>query len=239
VEFAGAAPGFTGLDQANVVIPPEMSGFGTVNVTMTVVVNGVLVGRPSNVNSDDKPQVVIKIGGNFTDVRTVPISVGQTITGALTNTDQIQIDSNDNTFFFDAYSFTTTAANTTVAVDLRSTDFDALVILYRVDSGTLNFVGADDITGGLGNGNVDNDNALLLTVVTQPGNYVLFVTSSDFDQDATGNYTVKLSNPPFTMLTYGQTVNGTLNTNSIQTSPAISSTSTGSLVPQTTPPRLL
>jgi uncharacterized protein (TIGR03437 family) len=218
VEFAGAAPGFSGLDQANVVIPPEMSGFGTVTVTMTVVVNGVVVGRPANVNSTDMPQVVIKIGGNFTDVRTVPIAVGQTITGALTANDQIQIDDAGHTFFFDAYSFTTTAANTTVAVDLRSTDFDALVILYRVDSGTLNFVGADDITGGLGDGGIDNNNALLLTVLTQPANYVLFATSSDANPDGTGNYTVKLSNPTSTMLTYGQTVNGTLNANSIQTS---------------------
>ena len=81
--------------------------------------------------------------------------------------------------------------------------------------------GADDITGGLGDGNLDNNNALLLTVLTQPGNYVLFATSSDLNPDGVGNYSVKLSNPTFTMLTYGQTVNGTLNTNSIQTSGSI------------------
>jgi uncharacterized protein (TIGR03437 family) len=218
VEFAGAAPGFSGLDQANVVIPPEMSGFGMVTVNMTVVVNGAVVGRPANGSASDQPQVVIRIGGNFTAVRAQPIAVGQTITGALTTDDQIQIDDVGRTFFFDAYSFTTTVANTTVAIDLRSTDFDALVILYRVDSGTLNFVGADDITGGLGDGNLDNNNALLLTVLSQPGNYVLFATSSDVNPDGIGNYTLKFSNPAFTMLTYGQTVNGTLTANSIQTS---------------------
>jgi uncharacterized protein (TIGR03437 family) len=218
VEFAGPAPGFTGLDQANVVVPPEMSGFGNVTVTMTVVVNGSVVGRPANVDAQDQPQVVIKIGGNFTDIRTTPIAVGQTITGALTLNSQIQIDDAGRTFFFDAYSFTTTTANTNLSVDLRSTDFDALVILYRIDNGTLNFIAADDITGGLGNGNLDNNNALLLTVLTQPASYVLFATSADVNPDATGNYTVKLTNPAFTMLTYGQTVNGAFTANSIQTS---------------------
>ena len=35
VEFAGAAPGFFGLDQVNLLLPPELDGAGTVSLTLT------------------------------------------------------------------------------------------------------------------------------------------------------------------------------------------------------------
>lgn len=35
VEFAGAAPGFFGLDQLNIVLPPEMDGAGTVSLVVS------------------------------------------------------------------------------------------------------------------------------------------------------------------------------------------------------------
>jgi uncharacterized protein (TIGR03437 family) len=35
VEYAGAAPGFFGLDQVNVVLPPELDGAGTVSLTLS------------------------------------------------------------------------------------------------------------------------------------------------------------------------------------------------------------
>jgi hypothetical protein len=35
VEFAGAAPGFFGLDQVNLLLPPDLDGAGTVSLTLT------------------------------------------------------------------------------------------------------------------------------------------------------------------------------------------------------------
>ncbi len=34
--YAGPAPGFTGLDQVNVMLPPSLAGGGTVNITVSV-----------------------------------------------------------------------------------------------------------------------------------------------------------------------------------------------------------
>jgi uncharacterized protein (TIGR03437 family) len=36
VTFAGATPGFAGLDQVNMIIPPELAGAGTVEIRLTV-----------------------------------------------------------------------------------------------------------------------------------------------------------------------------------------------------------
>jgi hypothetical protein len=61
VEYAGPALGFTGLDHAHVVIPPSLSGSGMVILTMTVVVNGSVVGPPANANPQNQSQVAIRI----------------------------------------------------------------------------------------------------------------------------------------------------------------------------------
>ncbi|MGH9940515.1 MAG: hypothetical protein ACREAM_30085, partial [Blastocatellia bacterium] len=112
-----------------------------------------------------------------------------------------------NTFFFDAYRFQTTAANTTIAVDLRSLQFDAAVLLYRVVNNTLMQIAADDQTGGYGSA-VANNNALLLTVLPAAGDYVLFASSSDFQPNGLGQYSLKLSNNVITQINYAQTTSG-------------------------------
>jgi uncharacterized protein (TIGR03437 family) len=43
VEYAGAAPGYFGLDQVNIVLPPELDGAGVVSLTLTAE------GRSSNI----------------------------------------------------------------------------------------------------------------------------------------------------------------------------------------------
>jgi hypothetical protein len=69
----------------------------------------------------------------------------------LTTEDQVQLSEGGRTYFFEAYRSTTTAANTSSRVDLRSTFFDPLVLLYqRNTDGTLRLLAADDQTGGLG-----------------------------------------------------------------------------------------
>lgn len=206
VLFAGPAPGFSGLDQINVAIPPELSGLGSVRVVVRV-------------GDRDANPVTIRLGGEIPSVNSKPISFGQTITGALTIDDQVQRGNAGNTFFFDAYEFTTTQPNTSVAIDLRSSEFDTTVLLYRVEGNLLNLVAADDQSGAYGAPRgAKNDNSLLLTVLTTPGRYVAFATSSDMAPNATGNYTLTLRDNIAQQITYGQTVQGSITTSDLKTS---------------------
>jgi uncharacterized protein (TIGR03437 family) len=207
VLYAGPVPGFVALDQINIRIPPEMAGLGSVRIVITAN------GRTSN-------PVTVKLGGQFPPVRVNPIALGDTKTGELTVDDQVQQDnSTGDTFFFDAYRFTTTSPNTTLAIDLRSTAFDAAVLLYRIDNGTLTFVAVDDQSGGYGNGTIDNNNALLLTVAQTPGDYVIFTSSSNVQPNGLGQYTLKLLSNVMTPLSYGQSAASPAITNTdLQTS---------------------
>ncbi|QQS47984.1 MAG: hypothetical protein IPM66_04835 [Acidobacteriota bacterium] len=206
VQYAGPAAGFAGLDQINVVIPPELSGFGSLRIVLTAN------GRVSN-------EVTILIGGELPPVRLTNITVGQEVMGTLDFADQVQGGSGGSTYFFDAYSFNIAAANTPVAIDLRSTQFDAGVLLYKVENNALNLIAADDQTGGYGNGQVDNNNALLLTVLQTPGQYVIFASSSDFDPNGVGNYTLKVTTNVALQIAYGQNIaNGAITGADLQTS---------------------
>lgn len=213
VLFAGAAPGFIGLDQLNVIIPPELAGYGIVNVTVSA-------------NNRTSNTVTLKMAGTEPPVRASAIAFGQTIDGELTADDQIQKGTAGRTYFFDAYSFDTTAANTTIAVDGRANPFgafDAAVLLYRVDrvnnQDTLTLIAADDQSGGYGNGKIDNNNALLFCVLPAAGKYVAFVSSTDGEPNALGKYSIKLLNNVATQLTYGQAVpSPSITTSDLQTS---------------------
>ncbi|MBS1792033.1 MAG: hypothetical protein JST85_30280 [Acidobacteria bacterium] len=207
VSYAGPAPGFIGLDQVNVTIPPELAGLGSVNIRLTA-------------NSRDSNTVTIRLAGSLPPVRAQSITFGQTVTGALTVDDQVQAGGSGTTYFFDAYSFSTTTPNTTIAVDLRSTSFDAAVLLYNNSNGTLTPIAADDQSGNYGSTQAsNNNNALLMTVIPNPGNYAIFATSSDFEPNGVGSYTLKLLNNVATQITYGQpTINGSITTSDLQTS---------------------
>ncbi len=194
VDFAGPAPGLIGSDQLNVVIPPELSGFGSVRISVTTN------GRTSN-------EVTMKLAGDFPPVRLTQINLGETKTGQLTASDQVQPGASGSTFFFDAYDFTTTAANTPIAIDMRSTQFNPGVILYRVESNNnLTQVGADDDFGGMGNGDFVNDNSLLINVIPTPGRYVIFATSSDLQPNGVGDYSLTLLNITAQQINYGQSL---------------------------------
>ncbi len=198
VMFAGPAPGFAGLDQINVIIPPELAGLGSVRIAVSTI----------GANSRAANPVTIRLGGQAPPVRVTPISFDQTVSGELTVNDQVQRDNvTGNTFFFDAYRFTTTSANTTIGVDLRSSQFNATALLYRVESNDmLTVIGVDDQSGSYGNGREENDNALLLTVLQNPGTYVIFASSSDLQPNGVGAYTLKLLNNVATQIAYGQSV---------------------------------
>jgi len=195
VSFAGPVAGLTAFDQINCIIPPELSGLGMIRVVV-------------NVNGRDANPVMMKLGGQIPPVRVTAITPGVTVNGDLNAMDQVQrIDTTGATYFFDAYDFTTTTANTGIAVDLRSTQFDAAVLLYRVDGDKLTFLAADDQSGMYGGPTTNND-AFLLSVLPDPARYVIFATSSDLQPDGVGQYTLKLLTNVITPIAYGQTTSG-------------------------------
>ncbi len=215
VDFAGALAGFAGVDQVNAVLPPEAAGLGSVDIQVNAVIPNDSALQRSN-------KTTIKMGGQLPPVRVTPITSTAAIDGDLTVDDQIQQlnDGTKRTFFFDAYRFTTTAPNTTVAIDLRTrgaTTLDPAVLLYRVSSGTLVFAGEDDQLGGLGNGSTVNNNALYLSVLQTPGDYVIFATSANEQPNGVGPYTLRLREGVVTQTTYGATVNGSIATTDLQT----------------------
>jgi uncharacterized protein (TIGR03437 family) len=210
VLYAGPAPGFAGLDQMNIIIPWELAGFGSARIVVTAA------GRTANT-------VTMKIGGQQPLVRATPIAFGQQLAGELTADDQIQVGDAGKTYFFDAYSFETTAANTSVAIDLRATPataFDASVLLYNISaSNTLMLIGGDDQSGGYGNGRVENNNALLFMVLANPGRYVAFASTADMNENGTGAYSIRVLNNVATQISYGQNITNTAITNTdLQTS---------------------
>jgi hypothetical protein len=205
VTYAGKQGSWEGLDQINVIIPPQLAGAGQVNIQ--VIVNG----QVSNT-------ATMRIGGAAPAITFQSAAIGQTIGGALTPTDQVQRSANGQTYFFDAYSFTA-GAGTSLAVDLRSTLFDAAVLLYKRNAdGTLKPVAADDDLGGLGDGDIVNNNALLLTVIQESGEYVIFVTSADDNPSGIGGYTLRLIGDSMQNISYGATVNGQIAAGDLQTS---------------------
>ncbi|MFN7948623.1 MAG: hypothetical protein U0Z53_24935 [Blastocatellia bacterium] len=208
VPYAGPQGGFAGLDQVNVTIPPGLVGFGSVIVQLTA--NGVAANP-----------VTIKIGGVIPIVSTQAIAAGQTINGSLTITDQIQKGPAGSTgsYFFDAFRFTA-AANTSVLLDMRSSQVDATILLYKVESGgALTYVAADDQFGGLGNGRGENNNALLLTVLTQASDYLIFATTADVNPNGVGDYTLTFRTGVITPISYAANpISAGINTTDIQTS---------------------
>ena len=208
VVYAGEAPGYIGLDQANVHIPWQLSGCGTAEVLMT---GG---GRASNI-------VTIKIGGPRITLAVSQIELGQAMNGDLTPSDPVRSTTFDagRIRYYDAYRFRTLSRNTGVSIDLRSSQFDAEVNLFKVAGEDLVPVSSDDYTGGLGNGEFANRNALLLTMLTEPGEYVFFASSSDDNSEGTGSYSLTLKVVPMKLVDYSLTpLSGNIGTTDIQTS---------------------
>lgn len=238
IDYAGAQGSFFGLDQINVVIPPELSGFGILNVRIEVKTGAV-----SRISND----VEIKLAGGFTNIAILKDLnlAGDTAAGQLSTDDAVEMPFTTNPsdpfyrklYFIDVYRFRTTAANTSIAIDLRANladpdPLDTQIVLRKVETGgAQTFFAADDDGGGFGNcPNPPNGckqlqvnrNSLLLTVLPEAGEYLIFVTSSDFVPVDTGTYTLKFSTNVLTPIAYGQTVNGSFSaTTKVQTAAGV------------------
>lgn len=205
VLYAGPTPGFIGLDQVNVPLPPELSGLGTVEVKLSTP------GRTANT-------VTIKIGGELRPINLNRLAPDVNIDGELSYDDQIQ-SIGSSTYFVDAYVFNTISANVTVAVDLRSNNFDAQVLLYRIENGRLLLIAQDDQTGAYGSPPLTKSyDALLVTVLPVPAQYVIIVTSSDLQPNGAGNYRLRLTPNVAPQISYGASINGRITITDYQNS---------------------
>jgi uncharacterized protein (TIGR03437 family) len=211
VTYAGPSS-FAGLDQINAVIPPQLAGVGDLFVKVRVKQTTPVPAR------DEANIVLINIGGQLPLITVAPIASGQTIAGALTADDQLQL-ADGNLFFIDAYFFETTAPNQTISVDLRSQNFDAFILLYMIENNSLRLVAADDFGGGYGAGqNEINNDAFLFTRLADPGRYVIIVTTSDFEPLGRGAYSLTLKADQIQTLNYGASLMGAITTSDIKTS---------------------
>ena len=208
VLFAGRTDYYVGLDQVNVVLPWQLSGSGSVEILMT---GG---GRSSNI-------INIRIGGPKITMPVTDLAFNQPVNSELTLNDPIQATTLEagRIRYYDAYKFKVSAPNTGIAIDLRSSDFDATVNLFRVVGNDLVPVASDDFTGGFGNGKFENKNALLLTVIKQAGDYVAYATASDDNSGGTGRYTLLLKTVEIPPLAYSfDTIVSDIRTTDVQTS---------------------
>ncbi len=204
VTYAGRQPDWEGLDQVNLIIPPQLAGAGKVNIQVTAN------GQVSN-------SVTMTIGGTAPAISFQDIGIGQTIGGALSPDDQVLLGPNFRTYFFDAYRFSA-ASGTSLAIDLRSSSFDPTIVVYRrAADGRLTPVAVDDDLGGLGDGDIVNNNALLLTTIEQSGDYVLFVTSADDNPNGTGGYTLRIIGNAMQNINYGAAISGQIAAGDLQT----------------------
>jgi uncharacterized protein (TIGR03437 family) len=217
VTYAGAqgggAPGsFAGLDQINLIIPKELAGLGVVNVQVSIINQNGTVLTSAN-------RVTISLGGAKPVIRAEQIEAGVTYNGSLTAEDQVEQDTQTGqTFFFDAFRFKATPGMS-VEIDLRSSQFDPLVILRRIEPTRLNFFALDDQGGGYALINNTtflqaNNNALLLATLPDDAEYVIFVSSAGANE--TGNYTVRMTTGRVIPIAYGATVQGQITTSDVQ-----------------------
>jgi uncharacterized protein (TIGR03437 family) len=205
VAYAGPAPGFVGLDQVNAILPPEAAGLGTCKL-MIEALTPLNPRFPSNA-------VNIRMGGALPPVSATTITLNTPVNGELTPSDQIQPgeELNNRVYFFDAYQFSTTQANQPIAVDMRrdntgGNQLDSAVLLYRRTGNQLEPLGFDDQSGSYGNGTIENtNNALLLMIVPQVGDYVVFCTSANIQPAplGVGKYTLRVYSPTMRQINYG------------------------------------
>jgi trimeric autotransporter adhesin len=214
VAYAGLAGLSTELDQFNITIPSNLAGIGQVSLQI-------------NVNGQTSNVVTFTIGGTAPPPVPQRVSLGQTVNGSLTSTDPLQLlqaGADKGTYFYDFYRFTA-SANTSIAIDLRSANFNAATTLFQVvvdgnGTETLNPIAFDDDSGGgLGiEGITDNRDSLLSTVLPASGDYLVSATSSNVAPSATGAYTLRIFDNPFQAISYGANIRGSIGTGDSQSS---------------------
>jgi hypothetical protein len=199
VTYAGPAPGFDGLDQINAIIPPQLRGLGSVNVR--AYVNS----RLSNI-------VTVKMGGDRLPVTTQPLPF-PTTEASLTAKSQVTRFTDDRIYAFDAYQFHASVA-ATMSFEMHSDKFDPVISLCRLNQdGTYSSLATGDKSSGFGPGS-----ALLMTLLPDEGDYVVFAMGSNGDLIGTGAYTLQTRNVEIPPIGYGASIdNGLITSGDLQT----------------------
>jgi hypothetical protein len=123
-----------------------------------------------------------------------PITFGQTISGTLAASDCSLVDSNNNHYYVDIYTFSGTAGQQ-VAIAMNSTAVDAWLDLYNVDDYTVAPLTSDDDGGGGTNARIPPTSGFF----TLPTTATYFILANTAVPSQAGAYTVTLtasSTPP-------------------------------------------
>ncbi|QLC25308.1 hypothetical protein HFP57_09930 [Parasphingopyxis algicola] len=142
-----------------------------------------------------------------------PLPTGGSAEGELTRESE-RVTSND--YYLDSYTVTGSAGDR-IAIAMQSDDFDTLLEIGRMEDGEFMQMFVDDDGG-------DGLNSRLVFTFPETGSYV--VRARTFGADATGNYTIEVSEmapppppPPPIRIRAGQTMDGTLTMDSPTYSP--------------------
>ncbi len=198
VLYAGSTQGLTGVDHIRFILPPQVAGL--TSATLRTVVGE----KSANfLKLQIAPRVVPE---EFAELEPERETVGY-----LTTKDRRMMGDQGagQSYFFDGYRLHV-PADTNLAIELYSVQFDAALALYRkMPDGSLAYVAADDQTYGMDETR-DLNHALLLTRVAEPGEYVLCVTSAAADPGGTGRYLLRMRSEGYQVqpIFYGATIGG-------------------------------
>ncbi len=168
--------GFESLDT------DDDGGGGTdARVEMTLPADGAYAIRANTLNAGDSGEYTLQLEQGVAPVPAVPrpVAVGQTVTGDLGGTDPKLGDNS----FYDLWTFQAWAGDGVTAT-LRSSDFDAFLVLGRMRGEEFEEIESDDDKGG-------GTDARVSTTLAEAGTYTLRVNS--LYGDKTGAYTLQLA----------------------------------------------
>ena len=186
-------------DQNNVIMTGIVPTWTTSNASLATVsptglVTGIAAGGPVTITataSGRSGTAAVTVTSSPCDAST-PITIGQTLNGALASTDCTLDDGS----FMDQYQIVITA-NGRLQFDVTSTAFDAFLLLFlRNPDGTRVAVGFDNNGGG-------GTNARLIRDVLAGETYLIGANS--LNGGATGAYSVSVQAATFMIVGSGQT----------------------------------
>jgi hypothetical protein len=173
---ADKSGGFESLDT------DDDGGGGTnARVELTLPADGAYAIRANALNAGDTGAYTLQLEQGVAPGPPVlrPIAVGQTVQGDLGGRDP-KLDDNS---FYDLYTFQARAGDGVTAT-LRSSDFDAFLVLGRMRGEEFEEIQSDDDKGG-------GTDARVSTTLSEPGTYTLRVNS--LYGEKTGAYTLQLA----------------------------------------------
>jgi len=159
-------------------IPPGIYFFGAIADNLGAVAES---NESNNARTADTGPIVLSSGC------TTPISIGQTINGALT-TSSCRSPIRGSSYYSDRYSFNASAGQQ-VAVLLRSATFDTYLYLLGPSGAVI----AEDDDGGGGTDGTDSRIPPGSGFFTLPSSGTYIIEATSFGQNVTGNYTVGLT----------------------------------------------